>query len=69
MPEKWIESAGPNENVVSKNAFEKWFAEYWHQVEDDYGYVKTVAWEAWEYQRQRCSALIVQILDTIKESH
>ena len=56
------------ENEQSKKAFEKWFAEYWHQVEDDYGYVKTVAWEAWEHQRLHCSDLIKQILSTIKES-
>jgi hypothetical protein len=71
MPEKWIESAGPSENEMSKKAFEAWWSLQFgtlHLEDKMQLLTKKIAFNAWEHQRQHCSDLIKQILSTIKES-
>ena len=68
MPEKWIESAGPNANVLSKAAFEKWFNNYYKGGTTNNPFIKETAWAAWEHQRLKCSDLIRQIMSIVKET-
>lgn len=67
MPEQWIPKAGQIEKECSEQAFEEWWTKN-YKAWDDMAYVKKIAFDAWENQRQTARRLIQDILETIKET-